>query len=60
MYAINNNDNRETCHHNFNCQYDYANKVSHDSYFVEFALTTIDENKFAYVESKKNFYACGS
>ena len=26
---------------------DYA---SHDSYFVEFAPTTIDENKFAYVE----------
>ena len=29
---------------------DYA---SHDSYFVEFAPTTIDENKFAYVGSKK-------
>lgn len=29
---------------------DYA---SHDSYFVEFAPTTIDENKFAYVESNK-------
>ena len=29
---------------------DYA---SHDSYFVEFAPTTIDENKFAYVESSK-------
>ena len=26
---------------------------SHDSYFVEFAPTTIDENKFAYVESSK-------
>ena len=29
---------------------DYA---SHDSYFVEFAPTIIDENKFAYVESNK-------
>ena len=29
---------------------DYA---SHDSYFVEFAPATIDENKFAYVESSK-------
>ena len=26
---------------------------SHDSYFVEFAPTTIDEKKFAYVESNK-------
>ena len=47
MYAILNNDNHETCHHDFNFQ-------SHDSYFVEFAPTTIDENKFAYVESSKN------
>src|SRR5215216_1534550 len=47
MYAILNNDNHETCHHDFNFQ-------SHDSYFVEFAPTTIDENKFAYVESNKN------
>ena len=46
MYAINNNDNHETCHRDFNFQ-------SHDSYFVEFAPTTIDENKFAYVESSK-------
>ena len=30
---------------------DYA---SRDSYFVEFAPTTIDENRFAYVESNKN------
>ena len=44
MYAINNNDNHETCHHDFNFH-------SHDSYFVEFAPTTIHENKFAYVES---------
>ena len=41
MYAINNNDNHETCHHDFDFQ-------SHDSYFVEFAPTTIDEKKFAY------------
>ena len=46
MYAIKNNDNHETCHHDFNFH-------SHDSYFVEFAPTTIDENKFAYVESNK-------
>ena len=50
MYAIKNNDNHETCHHDFNFQLDYT---SHDSYFVEFATTTIYENKFAYVESKK-------
>jgi hypothetical protein len=50
MYTINNNDNHETCYHDFNFQLDYA---SHDSYFVEFAPTTIDENKFAYVESNK-------
>ena len=49
-YAIKNKDNHETCHHDFNFQLDYA---SHDSYFVEFAPTTIDENKFAYVESSK-------
>ena len=44
MYAILNNDNHETCHHDFNFQ-------SHDSYFVEFAPTTIHGNKFAYMES---------
>ena len=42
MYAIKNNDNHETCHHDFNFH-------SHDSYFVQFAPTTIDEKKFAYV-----------
>ena len=47
MYATKNNDNHETCHHDFNFH-------SHDSYFVKFAPTTIDENKFAYVESNKN------
>ena len=46
MYAILNNDNHETCHHDFNFE-------THDSYFVEFAPTTIHENKFAYVESSK-------
>ena len=46
MYAILNNDDHESCHHDFNFQ-------SHDSYFVEFAPTTIHENKFSYVESKK-------
>ena len=47
---MNNNDNHETCHHDFNFQLDYA---SHDSYFVEFAPTTIHEKKFSYVESSK-------
>ena len=50
MYAIKNKYNHETCHLDFNFQLDYA---SHDSYFVEFAPTTIDENKLAYVESSK-------
>ena len=50
MYAIKNNDVHETCHQDFNFQLDYA---SHDSYVVEFAPTTIDEYKFAYVESTK-------
>ena len=45
-YALKNNDNHETCHLDLNFQ-------SHDSYFVEFAPTTIDDNKFAYVESNK-------
>src|SRR3990170_4694915 len=35
-----------------NVQFDYVNQVSHDSYFVEFAPTIMNE-KFAYVESKK-------
>ena len=46
MYAILNNDNHETWHHDLNFQ-------SHDSYFVDFAPTTIHENKFTYVESEK-------
>ena len=45
-YALKNNDNHETCHLDLNFQ-------SHDSYFVEFAPTTIDEKNFAYVESSK-------
>ena len=55
MYAIKNNDNHETCHHDFNFQLDYANQVSHDSYFIEFAPTIMNEKKFAYVESN-NFF----
>ena len=50
LYAIRNNDNHETCHHDFSFQLDYA---SHDNYFVEFAPTTIHEKNFAYVESTK-------
>ena len=46
MYAIKNNDNHETCHLDLNFQ-------SHDSYFVEFAPTTIHEKNLAYVESSK-------
>ena len=46
MYAVNNNDNHETCHHDFNFH-------SRDSYFVVFAPTTIDEKKLAYVESNE-------
>ena len=46
MYAIKNNDNHETCHRDFNFH-------SHDSYFVEFSPTTIDEKNFAYVKSSK-------
>ena len=42
MYAIN-NYNHETCHLDLNFQ-------SYDSYFVEFAPTTIHEKNFAYVE----------
>ena len=53
MYAIKKNDNYETCHHDFNFQLDYVNQVSYDSYLIEFAPTTIHENKFAYVESSK-------
>ena len=50
MYAIKNNEIHETCRHDFSFQLDYA---SQDSYFVEFAPTTIHEKKFAYVESNK-------
>ena len=52
MYAIKSNVNYETCHHDFNFQWDYA---SHDSSFVEFAPTTMDDKKFANVESN-NFF----
>ena len=50
MYTIKSNDNYETCHHDFNFQLDYA---SHDSYFVEFAPTIMNEKNFPYVESNK-------
>ena len=53
LYDIKSNDIHETYHHDLNDQIDYVNKVSHDSYFVEFGPTTIHENKFAYVESSK-------
>src|SRR3989337_580992 len=36
MYVIKSNDNHETCHHDFNVQFDHANQVSHASYFIEF------------------------
>ena len=45
-YALKNNVKNETCHLDFDFQ-------SHDTYFVEFAPTTIHEKKFAYVESNK-------
>ena len=55
MYAIKRNDIQETWNHDFNAQIDYVDQVSCDSYFVEFASTTIDQNKFAYVKSN-NFF----
>ena len=53
MYAIRNNDNHETCHHDFNFQLDYPNQVSCDSYFVEFPPTIPNEKNFAHAESSK-------
>ena len=51
MYAMKNNDNHETCHHDFSFQLDCA---SHDNYFVQFAPTTIpNERNFDCVESNK-------
>ena len=47
MYAIKDNVDHETCHHDFNFQLDYA---SHDTYFVEFAPT---------IPNEKNFCLCG-
>ena len=49
LYAIKNNDNHETCHHDFNFQY-------LDSYFVEFAPTTIHDNKFSHQNSGDKKY----
>ena len=60
MYAIKNNDNHETFHHDFSFQLDYATQISHDSYFVEFAPSIMNEKKYAYVESNEIFYACRS
>ena len=51
LYDIKNNDNHETCHHDFSFQLYYA---SHDNYFVEFAPTITPEKNFAYVESSKS------
>ena len=51
MYAILNNYTHETSHHDFNF-------LSHDSYFVEFAPTTIHENKFAYGRVTKLLCLC--
>ena len=53
MYAIKSDSNHETCYHDFNIQSGYVNQVPHDSYFVEFAPTIMNEKKFAYVESDK-------
>ena len=53
MYAIKINDNHETCHCDFNFQLYYDNQVPHDSYFVEFAPTIMNEKKFSYVESNE-------
>ena len=50
LYAINNNDTHETCHHDFSFQFDYA---SHGNYVVEFAPTIIHQKKFAYEEDNK-------
>ena len=54
IYAINNKYNHETCHHDFNYHMDYIKQVSHDSYFVEFAPTTMNDKNFACVGSNKN------
>ena len=48
LYAIKDNNNHETFHHDFSFQLDYA---SHDNYFVEFTPTIPNEKNFAYVES---------
>ena len=51
MYDTLNNDNHETCHHDFNFHLDYANQASNNSYSIEFAPTIMNEKKLAYVES---------
>ena len=54
LYAIRNNDNHETSHHDFSFELDYA---SHDNYFVEFTPTIPSKKNFAYMENSKKFYA---
>src|SRR4051812_24024016 len=39
---------------------DYGDENNNDSYFVEFAPTTINKNDYANVESNNHFYACSS
>ena len=55
IYAIKSDSNHETCHDDFTIECGYVNQVSHDSYFVEFAPTIMNEKKYAYVESNKFF-----
>ena len=54
MYVIKSNRNHETHHHDFNFHMDYINQVSHDSYFVEFDPTTMNDKNFACVGSNTN------
>ena len=56
LYAIKNNDNHETCHHDFNFQLEYA---SHDRYFVEFA-PIFRMRRILLMWRVINFYACRS
>ena len=55
-YAMKNNDNHDTCHHDFNFQLDYSfNVETIYSIQVSYDTPTIpNEKNFAYVESNKN------
>ena len=53
MYAIKSDGNHETFYHDFNIQSGYVNQVPHDSYYVDFAPTIMNEKKFACAESSK-------